>query len=322
MSLHRRIAALVLAFASGLASLVPGRAVAREPGSIEGTIDLRTHLAHGPARIPPGARLEVVVLAPDGRHDIGVGRIDRTTPEQTSVPYRIDGLPVGTPLRLHVTVTSASVPNLPYFWAVRFHRTGTRDGSDGPVTLTSARPNASHIDFDARGATIPAQMPTARTSPPTSGSIFGKIELNGGDATEPLSVAPEMVRVVVTRTDTQARVGRITLGPLLHASATARFLDLRIDALPLEVPLTVSVEAPPTGPFPTGFLNLVRFRPKSAQDIEADTFALTLTATKPTYGLVDFVPYALEVPPLPPRATATATSYVPSLVSDVRPFVT
>jgi hypothetical protein len=162
------------------------------------------------------------------------------------------------------------------------------------------------------GALVPSFLGSSTAATPATetapGTILLRIELSIGTNAGTPSVDPKTLRVVTVRTDGDVAVGTTRLGPERKNSDGSHFVEMYIGKLPVDVSISISVEVvPPPGatPMPTGFLNLLRFRPKGA-GFGGDTFVVNLDAAHPAHpGIVDFVPYYLEVPPLPPQPTAT-----------------
>ena len=140
------------------------------------------------------------------------------------------------------------------------------------------------------------------------GSFVGRIELSTRTSLGALRIDPATVHVEATRSDSRAAVGSVSLSPVRKNPDGSPFLQAHLAGLPLGVPIVVAVGlVQPSGasPIPTGFVTLLRFRPKTS-GIGGDAFHVTLDAAHPANpGIVDFVPYVLEVPPLPPGTSPT-----------------
>jgi hypothetical protein len=154
-------------------------------------------------------------------------------------------------------------------------------------------------------AAPPASLGTTPAAGAAGGSFAGRIELSASKAGVS-KVDPATLRVVATRTDAGAAVGVVSIGPEMKNRDGAPFVDVHITQLPLGAPIAISVEVVlPSGasPLPTGFVNLVRFRPKDG-GFGDDVFSVTLDAAHAANpGIVDFVPYVIEVPPLPSQTS-------------------
>ncbi len=288
-------------------------------GSIDALVTVGRAGQSPPATFPRGLDIVATIATDPSATRIGT-TTSRLVPTYMGGPsarmlFRLTGLPLDTPLVLHLVIADGFATTVLPFRSTSNQRKkpGMELLADNAwhVTLTSSRRNVT-LPITSYGA-LP--IPAASAPPGTSGSFAGRIELSaapsGGGDPGVASIDPATVRVVATRTDTNVAVGSIALSPLLQHPDGSHFLGVRITNLPLGAPIAISVQVPPASgptPGPGEFSNLVHFRPKDCC-IGSEAFTVTLDAAHPVpTGIVDFVPYVLEVvPPLPPRPAPSPT---------------
>lgn len=269
-------------------------------GSIFEVVELlRAGQSEPPGAFPPGLDIIAHAATDPTAMPLGVSTMQR---QAGRVVFTLSGLPLETPLVLQLVVDDSArttLPFQPYSHVVR-PQMQLIDGAWNVTLNATKRDVVLPMDVLTKGSV--AASPSATAAPPASGSFLARIALDGGTGAFAPAVDPNTVRVVAVRTDDGAAVGSIVAGPELQNPDGSHFFGVRVEKLPVGVPIAISIEVAQPTPLPTGFAILRRFRPKDG-GMGSDAFALTLDPAHSVHaGIVDFVPYILEVPPLPQTA--------------------
>lgn len=168
--------------------------------------------------------------------------------------------------------------------------------------------------FAAFGAVGRAPVALAECAAP-SGHIFGVVTLDNRDPSNRITLpAGASVRVNIAEVvnSSYRQIGVVELGPVTEGPDGVRRVRYSVSHLPLGVELRIWVELvqpPNASPAPSSEgLNLIHFRPKDPSLQLSEVYAVTLTGAHSSAEDRDFVPYLLEMPPMPEGVPAPTPS--------------